>query len=138
MCLGVPGGWSRSTGRRTVDFWACAEQVRLDIVDEPVAPGDYVLNHVGFAIRRIPAEEIGETLALYDELLADGRAGRPDGAPTCAARSPPPERPAEAADDARCAATARQLEFRDPGARAALAAALRAHRRPRSGARRCR
>jgi hydrogenase expression/formation protein HypC len=28
------------------------------------------LNHVGFAIRRIPAEDIEATLALYDELLA--------------------------------------------------------------------
>ncbi len=30
---------------------------------EPVAPGDYVLNHVGFAIRRIPPEDIATTLA---------------------------------------------------------------------------
>ncbi len=52
-----------------VDFWGVTKPVRLDVVDAPVAPGDYVLNHVGFAIRRIPAEEIGETLALYDELL---------------------------------------------------------------------
>jgi hydrogenase expression/formation protein HypC len=28
-----------------------------------------ILNHVGFAIRRIPPEEAAETLALYDELL---------------------------------------------------------------------
>jgi hydrogenase expression/formation protein HypC len=28
-----------------------------------------VLNHVGFAIRRIPEEDIAETLALYDQLL---------------------------------------------------------------------
>jgi len=53
----------------TVDFWGVRRQVRLDIVDEPVASGDYVLNHVGFAIHRIPAEEIGETLELYEELL---------------------------------------------------------------------
>jgi hydrogenase expression/formation protein HypC len=31
----------------TVDFWGVRREVRLDIVDEPVAPGDYVLNHVG-------------------------------------------------------------------------------------------
>jgi hydrogenase assembly chaperone HypC/HupF len=55
----------------TVDFWGVRRQIRLDIVDEPVAPGDYVLNHVGYAIRRIPAEVIGETLALYESLLAD-------------------------------------------------------------------
>jgi hydrogenase expression/formation protein HypC len=52
-----------------VDFWGVRRTVGLQIVDEPVAPGDYVLNHVGFAIRRIPEEEIAETLALYETLL---------------------------------------------------------------------
>jgi hydrogenase expression/formation protein HypC len=71
MCLGVPGKVIDVDGRvATVDFWGVTRQVRLDIVDQEVAPGDYVLNHVGFAIRRIPPEEIGETLALYAELLA--------------------------------------------------------------------
>jgi hydrogenase expression/formation protein HypC len=70
MCLGVPGRVTAVDGDvATVDFWGVTKQVRLDVVDAPVAPGDYVLNHVGFAIRRIPAEEIGDTLALYDELL---------------------------------------------------------------------
>lgn len=53
-----------------VDFWGLRKDVRLDIVDEPVAPGDYILNHVGFAIRRIPPESVAETLALYETLLA--------------------------------------------------------------------
>ena len=39
-----------------------SRQVRLELVDEPVAPGDYILNHVGFAIRRIPAGDIEATL----------------------------------------------------------------------------
>jgi hydrogenase expression/formation protein HypC len=70
MCLGVPGRViAVADGVAIVDFWGVKKQVRLDVVDAPVAPGDYVLNHVGFAIRRIPAEEIGDTLALYDELL---------------------------------------------------------------------
>lgn len=70
MCLGVPGRVIDVDGLiATVDFWGMRRQVRLDVVDAPVAPGDYVLNHVGFAIRRIPASEIGETLVLYDELL---------------------------------------------------------------------
>ena len=70
MCLGVPG---RVIDVReftaTVDFWGVRKDVRLDIVDEPVAPGDYILNHVGFAIRRIPPESVEETLALYETLL---------------------------------------------------------------------
>ena len=77
MCLGVPGRVISIDGDiALVDFWGVTKPVRLDVVDAPVAPGDYVLNHVGFAIRRIPPEEIGETLALYDELLR--RAGADD------------------------------------------------------------
>jgi len=70
MCLGVPGKVVKiENGVATVDFWGVERLVRLDIVDEPVAPGDYVLNHVGFAIRRIPEEDIEGTLAMYEELL---------------------------------------------------------------------
>ena len=72
MCLGVPGRVVEIDGpMATVDFWGVRRQVRLDLVDEPVSPGDYILNHVGFAIRRIPEGEIAATLALYEELLAD-------------------------------------------------------------------
>jgi len=71
MCLGVPGRIIDVDGlTATVDFWGVRKQVRLEVVDEPVAPGDYILNHVGYAIRRIPTGEIGATLALYEELLA--------------------------------------------------------------------
>lgn len=76
MCLGVPGKVVAVKDLvATVDFWGVRKEVRLDIVDEPVSPGDYVLNHVGFAIRRIPETEVEQTLALYEELLrADGEA----------------------------------------------------------------
>jgi hydrogenase expression/formation protein HypC len=70
MCLGVPGKVLEVQGLlATVDFWGVCKQVRLDVVDEPVSPGDYVLNHVGFAIRRIPADEGLATLKLYQDLL---------------------------------------------------------------------
>lgn len=77
MCLGVPGRVIEVDGSyATVDFFGVRRQVCLDLVDQPVAPGDYVLNHVGYAIRRIPEEDIATTLALYEELLRD--AGRSD------------------------------------------------------------
>ena len=70
MCLGVPGRVVSVEGDiAIVDFWGVTKPIRLDVVDVPVVPGDYVLNHVGFAIRRIDPAEIGETLAMYDELL---------------------------------------------------------------------
>jgi hydrogenase expression/formation protein HypC len=72
MCLGVPGKVLSIDGLvATVDFFGVQRQVRLDIVDVEVAPGDYVLNHVGFAIHRIPSDEIGETLQLFDTILRE-------------------------------------------------------------------
>ncbi|MFT4884804.1 MAG: hydrogenase expression/formation protein HypC [Natronomonas sp.] len=72
MCLGVPGEVRSVDGvRATVDFWGVEKEVRLDTVDTPVEPGDYILNHVGFAIRRIPDDEIDETMALYESFMDD-------------------------------------------------------------------
>jgi hydrogenase expression/formation protein HypC len=78
MCLGVPGRiLSISTDGLSaqVDFFGVKKELRLDIVDVPVQVGDYVLNHVGFAIRRIPPEEVGVTLELFDQILKDAAAG---------------------------------------------------------------
>ena len=70
MCLGVPGRVVEVRGQTAVvDFFGVRRETRLDVVDEPVGPGDYILNHVGFAIRKIPEHEIAETLALYEMLL---------------------------------------------------------------------
>ena len=72
MCLGVPGKVIAIDGlKATVDFFGVQRELRLDIVDQPVQVGDYVLNHVGYAIRRIPPEEVGETLALFDQILRE-------------------------------------------------------------------
>ena len=76
MCLGVPGKVLAIDGlEATVDFFGVKKALRLDIVDEPVQVGDYVLNHVGFAIRRIPPSEVGETLALFEQVLKEAGAG---------------------------------------------------------------
>jgi hydrogenase expression/formation protein HypC len=70
MCLGIPGRVIQVEPLTAlVDIWGVKKRVRLEIVDEVVKPGDYVLIHVGFAIRRIPPEQVQETLALYDELI---------------------------------------------------------------------
>ncbi|HWP57640.1 MAG TPA: HypC/HybG/HupF family hydrogenase formation chaperone [Candidatus Acidoferrales bacterium] len=70
MCLGVPGRVvDIDELGASVDFWGVKRRVRLETVDEPVQVGDYVLVHVGFAIRRIPPEQIEETLYLYNRLI---------------------------------------------------------------------
>jgi len=76
MCLGVPGKIVKIEDLiATVDFFGVRKQVRLDIVDQPVEVGDYILNHVGFAIRRIPEDEIQGTLELFDTILRSAAAG---------------------------------------------------------------
>lgn len=76
MCLGVPGRVLTIDGMlATVDFFGVKREVRLELIDEPVAPGDYVLNHVGFAIRRIPEEDIEGTLELYEQLMKEAAEG---------------------------------------------------------------
>jgi hydrogenase expression/formation protein HypC len=72
VCLGVPGKVLEVHGNvAVVDFFGLRRPVLLDVVDEPVAPGDFVLNHVGYAIRRIPPEDAQATIALYEELLGE-------------------------------------------------------------------
>ena len=75
MCLGAPGKIVSIQGLvAMVDFFGVQKQVHLHIVDEPVVVGDYVLNHVGYAIRKIPAEDVEATMAMYLELIN----GKPD------------------------------------------------------------
>jgi hydrogenase expression/formation protein HypC len=70
MCLGVPGRIVEVDGLTAkVDFWGVKKRIRLETVDGPVKAGDYVLVHVGFALRKIPEEQVAETLSLYDELV---------------------------------------------------------------------
>ena len=72
MCLGVPGRVVSVEGTTAVvDFFGVTREVRLELVDQPVAAGDYILNHVGFAIRRIPEADIEGTLAMYEQLLRE-------------------------------------------------------------------
>lgn len=71
MCLGIPGEIQEIDGLTArAEFWNVEKEVRLDIVGEEVEPGDYVLNHAGFAIRKIPDDEVEETIELYESLLA--------------------------------------------------------------------
>jgi hydrogenase expression/formation protein HypC len=76
MCLGVPGQVLEIEGATAVvDFWGVRRKVALDIVDEAVSPGDHVLVHVGFAIRRIAPEDLAETLAFFEAMSAEDLEG---------------------------------------------------------------
>ena len=76
MCLGVPGKILTIEGTSAVvDFWGVRRMVGLELVDEEVAPGDHVLVHVGFAIRRIAPEDLAETLAFFEAMASEDLEG---------------------------------------------------------------
>ena len=76
MCRGVPGRVLEvHENEALVDFFGVRRRIRLELVDQPVEPGDYILNHVGYAIRRIPEDDIEGTLRLYEELLREAADG---------------------------------------------------------------
>jgi hydrogenase expression/formation protein HypC len=70
MCLGIPGKILEIDGLEArAEFWDVEKTVRLDVVGDEVSEGDYVLNHAGFAIRKIPDDEVEETIELYEQML---------------------------------------------------------------------
>ncbi len=71
MCLGVPGKILTIDGfSATVDFWGTQKTVLLHLVDTPVEVGDWVLDHVGYAVRKVEPEDLEPMLAMYAELRA--------------------------------------------------------------------
>ncbi len=76
MCLAIPGIVVEVDGNVAVaDFWGVRKRVRLDIVDAEVRPGDYVLTHVGYAIKRVPQKEAEETLRIFEEFIGERKEG---------------------------------------------------------------
>lgn len=95
MCLAIPGQVVElAPGGQfaTVEVSKVRRTINIDLLEEPPAPGDWVLIHVGFAMTRISeahAEEqlrllamLGEDLQAMEELQgyrfseADGGGGR--------------------------------------------------------------
>lgn len=69
MCLGAPGRvLSIDDLVGVVDCLGDERTVGLQLLDEPVAVGDHVLVHLGFAVRRIPDDEVEEALAFFTTL----------------------------------------------------------------------
>lgn len=69
MCLAAPARVISIADREAVvDYNGVRTTARLDTLIEPLAPGDYVLIHTGFAIRRLSPEDGEATLRLFDEL----------------------------------------------------------------------
>jgi hydrogenase expression/formation protein HypC len=73
MCLGIPGEvvelLDTSRDLATVDVAGVRRNINIALLqDEGVAPGDWVLIHVGFAMAKIDQAEAQEALETLQEM----------------------------------------------------------------------
>ncbi len=72
MCLGVPMQVISIDGTDIVaEIDGVRREASLMILDDPVAVGDFVIVHAGFAISRLDEEEARETLAIMREVFKE-------------------------------------------------------------------
>lgn len=72
MCLAIPMQIKHIDGFQALcEAKGVERDVSLFMLqDEPLAAGDHVLVHVGYAIQRVSAEEAQAAWVLFDEILA--------------------------------------------------------------------
>ena len=78
MCLAVPAqvkGIEAGMAQCALHGGQNLIQASLMLLDEEVTPGDYVLIHAGFALRRLDQSEALKTIDLMQEMAAQ-EAGR--------------------------------------------------------------
>ncbi|MCL2523972.1 MAG: HypC/HybG/HupF family hydrogenase formation chaperone [Betaproteobacteria bacterium] len=76
MCLAIPAQVVelRDGEMAVVDLAGVRKEISLALVED-VAPGDYVIVHVGYALNKLDADEAARTLALFAQLEAGGEMG---------------------------------------------------------------
>ena len=72
MCLSIPSKIKKidkETNICTVDTMGVERTASLDLIDQEVTIGDYVLIHIGFAMNKIDEEDALESLKVYQEII---------------------------------------------------------------------
>lgn len=72
MCLAIPSrvdSIDRASNTAIVDTMGVKREARLDLLDEELAVGDWVLLHIGFVMSKIDEQAARESLELYEEII---------------------------------------------------------------------
>lgn len=72
MCLSIPSKVTKideESNVCTVDTMGVERKASLDLIDQPVVVGDYVLIHIGFAMNKIDEEDALASLEVYREII---------------------------------------------------------------------
>jgi hydrogenase maturation factor len=54
-----------------IDCWGTKKTASIASLAEVVLPGDFVIEHEGAIVRRIPPCDVENTLCLYETILAE-------------------------------------------------------------------
>lgn len=74
MCLSIPSkikSIDKELNTCVVDTMGVERSASLDLIDEEVKIGDYVLIHIGFAMNKIDEEYALESLKLYEKIIEE-------------------------------------------------------------------
>ena len=73
MCLAIPSRVIEvhEDGTATVDTMGVKRRASLELMQDQVKEGDYVLIHVGFVIQKLDEEEALKSLELFEELVKE-------------------------------------------------------------------
>ena len=71
MCIAFPGKIIsiNEDNIAVIDISGTRREVCLDIVDEDIAIGDYVISHAGYAIHKLDEQTARENLELLRQLM---------------------------------------------------------------------
>ena len=71
MCIAFPGKIMSidENNYALIDIGGTKREACLDIIDEPVAVGDFVICHAGYAIHKVDEDLAKEKLDLLKELI---------------------------------------------------------------------
>ena len=70
MCLGLPGrviALHEGGDLADVDVAGVVRAINIGLLDGPLAPGDHILIHSGFALERMTREEARDALAALGD-----------------------------------------------------------------------
>lgn len=72
MCLAIPSrviSIDEKNNLATLETMGVQRQASLDLMDEGVCVGEYVLLHIGYVMSKIDEKDALESLKLYEEMI---------------------------------------------------------------------
>ena len=74
MCLAIPSkvlAINSETNTATIETLGVSREASLDLMQEEVQVGEYVLLHIGYVISKIDTDSALESLELYKQIVQE-------------------------------------------------------------------